>query len=136
MRLQCAGMTTRGSKADASAKGESREMVERSPLEREVLRRLCARETTAAERADAAKRLAGYAWRSEDCGVVFEAMAKCPGFDAEGLRAELPALVTRKGFPEIEWAEYFAEEDPGAGREGSLRALIEQVLAGGRAGGR
>jgi len=136
MRLQCAGMTTRGSKADASTKGESREMVERRTLEREVLRRLCARETTAAERADAVKRLEGYAWRSEDCGVVFDAMAKCARFDAEGLRAELPALATRKGFPEIEWAEYFAEEDQDAGREKNLRALIEQVLAGGRAGGR
>lgn len=94
-------------------------------IEREVLRFLCQgievgkldREVRAALRA--------YRWRQPLHQAIFQILCDLPA-DLPGLvREQLPARLTRQGFPDVEWESYF--EPPGFA-EDEVRGLVKRLL--------
>ncbi|HEV3482010.1 MAG TPA: hypothetical protein VGR97_06730 [Candidatus Acidoferrales bacterium] len=77
-------------------------------LEFEVLRALCVLPGDNAARARLANELKGYRWEHADHRVIYEALIEINSADGETLRRELPAAVTRMGFPDIHWERFFA----------------------------
>lgn len=68
---------------------------------------LCQHSSTAPLRAELERRLSLHSWNVADHRVVFEALA---GWRAEPstIRDGLAARLTRRGFPDVDIAEYFA----------------------------
>lgn len=57
---------------------------------------------------EAAKRdLRNYRWREPLYQVVFEALMAMPGDAPALIREQLPARLTRKGFPDVNWEQFF-----------------------------
>lgn len=77
-------------------------------LEFAVLRALCVLPGDNTARARLANELKGYRWEHADHQVIYEALIETDIADAETLRRELPAAVTRMGFPDIHWERFFA----------------------------
>ena len=77
----------------------------RTECERRLLRFLCAREADAAARRSVARRLADYSWRDADHEILFEAISELLRDEPRQILSELPAAITRLGFPDIscEW---------------------------------
>ena len=76
--------------------------------EQVVLRSLCQQPFAPAQRKEIVRILAGYAWQSGEHQILFEALHQLQIASAEMLREQLPAILTRKGFPEVNLASYFA----------------------------
>lgn len=47
--------------------------------------------------------LASYHWREPDHQALFAALMRCPSSDASVIAAEIPARLTRLGFPDVDW---------------------------------
>ena len=77
-------------------------------LELAVLRALCTEPRGDDARARLANELKGYRWEHADHRVIYEALVKTNTADTETLRRELPAAVTRMGFPDINCERFFA----------------------------
>lgn len=52
--------------------------------------------------------LFNYRWRVQLLQVIYQALSSIPSNDPAILRQLLPAKLTRLGFPDIEWEEFFA----------------------------
>jgi hypothetical protein len=80
-------------------------------LEREVLRLLCNLPDRPPDRArsHALCNVSSHDWKDADHRVVFDALRRSPGKEPALLREQLPAEATRLGFPDVDWADYFAE---------------------------
>lgn len=76
-------------------------------LEQVVLRSLCAPAAAASARIAAIKELAGYHWQDPDHRIVFDALSRLQGHQLDDVRANLPAVVTRMGFPDVNWDVFF-----------------------------
>ena len=76
-------------------------------IELAVLVALCAQTEGRAARAKLADELKEYRWEHADHRVIYEALAESNSADRETLRRELPAAVTRMGFPDIHWERFF-----------------------------
>jgi hypothetical protein len=76
-------------------------------------------------RAAIVARLLAHRWQDPEHRVVFEALRSLPGRHAAELREQLPAQVTRMGFPDVDWDEYFIE----GVHDSSLETLTEELLA-------
>ena len=85
----------------------SAESVTITELEFATLRALCMLGDDAA-RTKLASELKGYRWHHADHRVIYEALMQIDSADRETLRRELPAAVTRMGFPDINWERFFA----------------------------
>jgi len=96
-------------------------------LELAVLRALCLLPGGDAARAQLANELKGYRWEYADHRVIFEALIEADFADAETLRRELPAAVTRMGFPDINWERFFASTPVPQDR---IFELIRELKAG------
>jgi hypothetical protein len=70
-------------------------------MERAALAAICQRSLEDPLRHKLLELLAHYPWQSSDCRAIYEAIAGRP-FDARNLRGELPARLTRIGFPDID----------------------------------
>lgn len=79
-------------------------------MEREILRVCCTGAAPRSERENAQMRLARYKWQEPDHAVIYEALVRAERVGADALREYLPAQVTRMGFPDIDWAIFFAEK--------------------------
>lgn len=86
----------------------SAESMTTNELELAVLRALCAMPGRDAESAKLVNELEGYRWEHADHRVIYEALSKTNAADTETLRRELPAAVTRMGFPDIQCERFFA----------------------------
>jgi hypothetical protein len=95
-------------------------------LERRILHALCVGANSPDDWDHLAGRLAGYRWLGSDHKVVFEALRAIKSRDPKTRRDELPAQVTRMGFPDVDWKPYF---EPGDGRELNLEDLIRRLEA-------
>ena len=104
--------------------------------ELEVLRALLSNTLSARERKKLLTLLTNYRFADPLHQLIFEAVGERPGEKPGRLREELPARLTRKGFPEVDFEKYLAppqspsaeilsrvqawltgnEEAPGAGR--------------------
>jgi hypothetical protein len=85
----------------------SAESVTKTELELAVLRALCLLPGGDTARAELANELKGYRWEYPDHRVIYEALIEVNSADRETLRRELPAAVTRMGFPDIDWERFF-----------------------------
>lgn len=59
-------------------------------------------------REPARAKLAGYRWREPEHAVIFECLMALPSADPAAVREQLPALLTRRGFPDVGFADLFA----------------------------
>jgi|HubBroStandDraft_6_1064221.scaffolds.fasta_scaffold1210163_2 hypothetical protein len=100
-------------------------------LERELLNILCAGVLSEEERGQTVLSLAEYEWKSPDHRVIFEALRRARQLDASEIRERLRAEVTRLGFPDIDWAEYF---HPLYTDKAQIEKLIRALLNGAREG--
>jgi hypothetical protein len=92
-------------------------------IERDILRGLCAGQIKSKNWHGIMNRLSAYAWKDPEHKVVFDALQAIKSDDALTRRQELPAQVTRMGFPEVDWGKYLdADAQPGV--------PIEQLIDG------
>jgi hypothetical protein len=85
----------------------SAESVTKTELELAVLRALCLLPGGDTARAELTDELKGYRWEHPDHRVIYEALIETNAADTETLRRELPAIVTRMGFPDTDWERFF-----------------------------
>jgi len=98
-------------------------------LERQVLRSLCAGIGTPKNWTRLASHLSGYQWRVPDHRVVYEALRAIKSCEPATRRDELPAQVTRMGFPDLDFSIYFdGEEFSAAEIEGIIGRLKAATL--------
>jgi hypothetical protein len=71
--------------------------------------------------------LVDYHWGSQLHQVIFSAVAAIPSDDPSVIRQLLPAKLTRMGFPDIEWEEFFA---PHSLSSEESTALVQRTLRG------
>lgn len=69
--------------------------------------------------------LAGYRWREPDHQAIFSALAHFPSSDSSITAAELPARLTRLGFPDVECE--FLQPPHGLSRS-EATALVRALL--------
>ena len=69
--------------------------------------------------------LRNYPWQSQLHQVIFKALAAIPSDDPAILHELLPAKLTRMGFPDVEWEEFFAPHS--LSRDESL-ALVRRMV--------
>jgi hypothetical protein len=75
--------------------------------ERALVASLCQSPCDDAVRVELLQLLPAHRWQSSDCRAIYEAVANWPAAPAE-IRRELPARLTRVGFPDIEIEFCFA----------------------------
>ncbi len=71
--------------------------------ERRVLEALC----QGLGKEEAGTLLRNYAWREPSHQVLFSALTEISSTNSEVIRAELPARLVRKGFPDLDWEHLF-----------------------------
>jgi hypothetical protein len=59
----------------------------------------------------ARSKLAGYHWREPVHEVIFRCLLSLPTENPAVVREQLPALLTRRGFPDVELADLFSPLD-------------------------
>jgi hypothetical protein len=96
-------------------------------LERLALRLLCVGTPQGPVKDAIAPLLRDYLWRRQLHQVIFSAIAGVASDDPAILQELLPARLTRMGFPDVEWEEFFAPHS--LSREESI-ALVRRMLAG------
>jgi hypothetical protein len=84
----------------------------RSALERQVLAALCAGTREGSVREMARKHLAAYAWSEAAHQTIFEIVMGFPSAGEAALRDQLPARLTRRGFPDFDFDDLFACPQP------------------------
>jgi hypothetical protein len=98
-------------------------------LERQLLRALCAGTGTPQDWDQLASRLSGYLWQDPDHKVAYEALRAIKSYEPKTRRDELPAQVTRMGFPDMDWNLYFEGEELSAAEiEGIIKRLKSASL--------
>ncbi len=75
--------------------------------EQVILRSLCQQPFAQTQRKEIIRILTGYTWQSGEHQILFEALHQPQAASAERLREQLPAILTRKGFPDVDFASYF-----------------------------
>lgn len=86
----------------------SAESVTTTELELTLLRALSVLSEGDAFHTQIVNTLKGYHWEHADHRVIYEALIETDIVDTQTLRRELPAVVTRMGFPDIHWERFFA----------------------------
>lgn len=109
----------------------SAESVTTPELELTVLRALCTLPRGEAARLKLGDELKEYRWEHADHRVIYEALIEINSANRETLRRELPAAVTRMGFPDIHCERFFtatATPGPPDGIVELIRELKARVL--------
>lgn len=102
--------------------GDARAIVS---IERQILRALCS-DNARAETGHFVRELSSYSWRDPEHATVFQAIRSLAARGRTSWRDELPAEVTRMGFPDVEWPRYLAAAKA---QEFSMRELIACLLS-------
>lgn len=84
---------------------------ERISTERQILSLLCSNSLPQKNLAAAIESLKAYRWREPEHEIIFQAIRRVGKGGARPLRDELPAALTRMGFPEVSWPRYLAAEN-------------------------
>ena len=69
--------------------------------------------------------LAAYCWRAPDHEAIFAALIRFPSSHPSMVLVELPARLTRLGFPDVEWE--FLQQPHGLNRS-ETAALVQTLL--------
>ena len=93
-------------------------------LEHSILRALCNCAVTRVVWKSVERELANHHWQTPDHRVVYQALRAIPDHDPRVIRDQLPAQVTRMGFPDVEWSSYF---EPARTPEADLEQLIGEL---------
>jgi len=96
-------------------------------LERLVLTALCASVGLGGRRELILSALSRHQWRAPEHRVVYEALTRMPSADPGAICAELPAMATRMGFPDVDWDAYFLPGADPAATE--IEELIKRLAA-------
>jgi hypothetical protein len=80
----------------------------RVQIERRVLCALCQGTLEASMRDRALQELKNYSWREPVHRAIFRCLTQLPAGDLKLLQSELPACLTRKGFPDVDWDSFFS----------------------------
>jgi len=99
--------------------------------ERRLLQALCQDSRKASSRELARSALADYRWREPVHEIIFRFVVTQPEPAAIPLRDQLPGLLTRKGFPDVEWEELFRAPSIS---ETKLADLIRKLTASHKSG--
>src|ERR1700733_15935744 len=75
-------------------------------IERDILRELCAGQIESKGWHSLIHRLSAYEWKDPEHKVVFDALQAIKSDDPLARRQELPAQVTRMGFPDLDCGKY------------------------------
>jgi hypothetical protein len=95
-------------------------------IERDILRQLCAGQIESKDWHTVVNRLSAYEWKDPEHKVVFDALQAIKSDDALTRRQELPAEVTRMGFPDVDWGKYLdADAQPGV----PIERLIDRLAS-------
>jgi len=76
-------------------------------MERQMLSALCRAEHGEPLRHLARESLRLYRWREPAHEVIFEVLMALPTASPEIIREQLPARITRRGFPDVSWEQLF-----------------------------
>jgi hypothetical protein len=79
-------------------------------LELSILRALCALPNGRRRWIDESRKLSRYQWQEPDHKVVYDALRQVRTRDPKTWREQLAAQVTRMGFPDFDWENYFKFE--------------------------
>src|SRR5579859_7256703 len=106
---------------------------ERSILdaERRLLRALCQESCPVPARESAKNALVDYLWREPVHEIIFSFVVVQPATAPIPLRDQLPGLLTRKGFPDVDWELFF---QPVSISETKLADLVRELAAPHEAG--
>jgi hypothetical protein len=91
--------------------------------ERRVLQALCQGTPQGSVRATARSVLGAYRWREPLHRVILDVVLSIPADDTEVIRTQLPARLTRRGFPDVEFEEFFKPH--GLSKEAAERLMRE-----------
>jgi hypothetical protein len=75
-------------------------------MERQILGALCRVEHGEPLR-QLARELRFYCWREPAHEAIFEVLMALPAASPEIIREQLPARITRRGFPDVSWEQLF-----------------------------
>lgn len=81
-------------------------------LERRILTALCAGTRDGSVREAARGQLAAYPWSDAAHQAIFEIVMGFPSTSVAALRDQLPARLTRRGFPDYDFAALFVGPAP------------------------
>jgi hypothetical protein len=99
----------------------------RISVERKILSWLCSQSNAEGAASQVRQELAAYAWRDADNRVVFESLTRLMnGLTPAEILEQLPAQATRMGFPDVNWNNYWEQNETG---EHDIREMVEQLLA-------
>jgi|SRR5579863_7978143 len=99
--------------------------------ERRLLRALCQESCPARARGSARSALADYRWREPVHQIIFRFVVTHAEPAAIPLPDQLPGLLTRKGFPDVEWDTFF---QPTSISATEFTELIRELAASNEAG--
>jgi hypothetical protein len=88
--------------------------------ERQVLRALCRGALASRASLDT---LRSYRWRESVHQVIFDLLIRMPGANAELMREQLPAHLTRRGFPDFDLSWF----QPNIQTEEDVERLIQRL---------
>jgi hypothetical protein len=75
---------------------------------------------------EAARRLLGtYRWREPVHGAIYDVLMSLPANDPEFVREQLPARLTRRGFPDFDFADFLK---PATLSREEVERLMRQLL--------
>jgi hypothetical protein len=94
--------------------------------ERRVLQALCQGTSWDSLLAAAKKHLADYRWHDPVHQVIFECRLRFARDRGLPLRDYLPGCVTRKGFPDLDWEEFFK---PVSCSRSEIESLMRELRA-------
>jgi hypothetical protein len=101
--------------------------ISATQIERDILRTLCAVAIDPSRWRGLVNQLSDYEWKDPEHKVVFDALRQIKSDDAHRRRQELPAQVTRMGFPDVNWEKYLdADVLPNV----QIQALIDRLSFG------
>jgi hypothetical protein len=81
-------------------------------IERRLLQILCQRGDEVAVREKARGQLANYHWSEDAHQAIFDIVMSFPSTSCQALREQLPARLTRRGFPDFDFDALFAVAAP------------------------
>lgn len=96
-------------------------------LEKLVIAALCAGVSDGLVRDSLLPMFRDYSWQFPMHQVIFSALDSIPSSDPAILRQMLPAKLTRLGFPDVEWEEFFT---PLSISSDEILALARRMVAG------
>ena len=93
-------------------------------LERSVLQVLCHGDSQPLK--TAASQLSEYRWREPIHQIIFGCLNNLLAGGPHSLRERLAECATRKGFPDVEWDDFFSPRQfPAQGADELIRQLID-----------